>query len=37
MNYKEIHLAFINQFNINDKRYECLTINEEIVEFFSHV
>lgn len=37
MTYQEFHLAFINQFNIDDKRYESLTINEDTVEFFSHV
>lgn len=37
MTYKEIHLAFINQFNIGDQRYKSLIINEDIVKFFTHV
>ncbi len=37
MTYQEFHLAFINQFNFDDQRYQSLNINENTVEFFSHI
>ena len=37
MTYEELHLAFVNQFSFNDDRYSSLTINEDIVGFFTHV
>ena len=37
ISYEDLHLAFIKNFDLDDKNYESLLINESLVSFFTQV